>query len=835
MGNQSVSYLQPDFKLGKYTIKSLLGRGGMAEVYRAYNPDLAQDVAIKVLNPSFVKSDEASTRFRREAQAIAGLSHSNIVRVYDFAVQDHYHYMVMELLDGVPLDELLKEYPQGMPHDQITNFFGQLASAVSYAHEQGVIHRDIKPSNMIIVEDRLVLTDFGLAKIMGQASLTMTGTSSGTPAYMAPEQAAGEEITNRTDIYTLGVVLYEMATGRVPFQGDTFANVLIQHLKEAPKRPTEVSSTINPVLEPVILRAMAKQPDLRYDDVNQMLKEISGTSAEISQETMKISTQVIEAMSSPYFDKGGATYVGLPASDPNISVAEIAQHKTEKRRWQVLAGVGLISLILLAGALVITQLGDDDAPDNTGNNSEVADVPPAPDRMVYVPEGSFQMGSAQGRDNESPVHEVQVHEFFIDKYEVTNEDYYAFVQETGFYPEPDVWERLDSSIWHIEGSEVYLIGDLNDRWSYNGTNILETENASMTVDLNADDETGTVIVEFDGIIRPEDGIEYAGRIRIEHDVFETQANFNEGGVGDHVLMHGDSGQESSSLPRVISPVATWGQARLFVNDEQIYSDLGAHFMLLGGIRDDDLRILKADGTCCYSLLSPSNGLVDETTQQMTLFLFKGSAAGSYGDSTPGEIGAPVENVWLNIHVQQVDIVERPAEELSHFPEGTENMPVTGITWNAAQAYCEWNDKRLPTEAEWEYAARGVQNFLYPWGDGQTINDSIPANVLEGMGLHDVGSFEDGVSPFGAYDMAGNAWEWVSDWYAADYYANSESDNPLGPNSGEQRVVRGGSYIQPDPSGIIEFRTTHRRPLDPSQQLDDVGFRCASDYFEMGAQ
>lgn len=827
MGNQSVSYLQPDFELGKYTIKSLLGRGGMAEVYRAYNPDLAQDVAIKVLNPNFVNSAEASTRFRREAQAIAGLSHPNIVRVYDFAVQDHYHYMVMELLDGAPLDELMKEYPLGMPYELIVKYFTQLAEAVNYAHEQGVIHRDIKPSNMIVVGDRLVLTDFGLAKMIGQASLTMTGTSSGTPAYMAPEQAAGEEITNRTDIYTLGVVLYEMATGSVPFKGDTFANVLIQHLKNAPKRPTEISETINPVLEPVILRAMAKQPDLRYDAVSQMLNEVSGKPDQISKETMKISTQVLEAISSPYYDESSATYIGLPASDSAISIADLKLEKTAKQRWQLIAALGLIGFILLAGAFIATQLGDD----NNASNNKPAEVV-APAGMVYVPEGSFQMGSANGKDDESPVHEVHLTPFFMDQYEVTNQDYYAFVKETGFYPEPAVWERPAASIWKIEGSDIYVIGDLNDRWSYNGTNVLSTENAIMTVDLNADEESGTVVVEFDGTIRPEDGIEYTGHIRIEHDVFEATANFNEGGVGDHVLMHGDSGQESSSLPRVVAPVATWGNARLFVDDEQLYNDLGAHFMLLGGIRDEELRILKSDGSCCYSLLSPGNGLVDDTTQQMTLFLFKGSAAGSYADTQPGEIGAPVENVWLNIQVQQVDMVERPVEELARYPEEAKNNPVTGITWNAAQAYCEWNNKRLPTEAEWEYAARSSQNYVYPWGNEQTINDSIPANVLEGMGLRDVGTFPDGITAFGAYDMAGNAWEWVSDWYMADYYATSESDNPLGPRTGNERVARGGSYLQPDPSGIIEFRTTHRRALDPTLQLEDVGLRCASDYFSV---
>ena len=683
---------------------------------------------------------------------------------------------------------------------------------------------------MIIVEDRLVLTDFGLAKMIGQASLTMTGTSSGTPAYMAPEQAAGEEITNRTDIYTLGVVLYEVATGRVPFKGDTFANVLIQHLKDAPQRPTEVSATINPVLEPVILRAMAKQPDLRYENVNQMLGELVGTPDKISQETRTISSQVLEAISSPYYDEASATYIGLPSSSAAITIADLAQEKTQKRRWQLIAAGGLIALFLLAGAFFATQLSDDDI--TTGSeNDGIGDVT-APEGMVYVPEGSFQMGSAQGKDDESPVHEVQLTSFFIDQYEVTNQNYYDFVAETGFHPEPAVWERPADSIWYIEGAEIYTIGDLNDQWSYDGTNILSTENASMIVDLNADEESGTVIVEFDGTIRSEDGIEYSGHVRIEHDVFESQANFNEGGVGDHVLMHGDSGQESSSLPRVIAPIATWGHARLFVNDEEIYNNLGAHFMLLGGIRDEEMRILKADGTCCYSLLSPSNSWVDNTTQQMTLFLFQGSAAGSYADTEPGQIGAPVENVWLNIHVQQVDILERPPEELARYPEGTENIPVTGITWNAAQAYCEWNNKRLPTEAEWEYATRGSQNFLYPWGDEQTFNDSIPANVLEGIGLRDVGSFADGTSPFGSYDMAGNAWEWVSDWYAADYYAISETDNPLGPRTGGERVARGGSYIQPDPSGIIEFRATHRRALDPNQQLEDVGFRCVSDNFSI---
>ncbi|HLY25007.1 MAG TPA: serine/threonine-protein kinase, partial [Aggregatilineales bacterium] len=274
--NRPISYFTPGQHIGKYVVKRLLGRGGVAEVYRALNPDLDQDVAIKVLFPQVLDSPSAVAQFKREAQSVATLRHPNIVRVFDFHAGEPVSFMVMELIEGPTLFRVLRNYPDGMPQDLAIYIFSQLADAVAYAHDQGIIHRDIKPGNVLLVDSaRPILTDFGLARAVGSSQISAGGSNAGTPSYMSPEMASGGEIYPASDIYSLGLVLYEMITGRLPFRGDTVASILMQHIQADPPPPSTFVPGLAPGIEAVIMRALEKNPASRYRSARDMVRELT--------------------------------------------------------------------------------------------------------------------------------------------------------------------------------------------------------------------------------------------------------------------------------------------------------------------------------------------------------------------------------------------------------------------------------------------------------------------------------------------------------------------------------------------------------------------------------
>ncbi len=255
-------------QLGKYSIAVLLGRGGMAEVYRARHPVLDREVAIKVIRSHLADEQAFIRRFQHEATAVARLRHPNIVQVYDFDVAGDLHYMVMEYVPGTTLSHELKSRMQAgqlFSLRETCTIFQALADAVGYAHQRGIIHRDLKPSNvMFTAEQQVVLTDFGIAQMMGSGNNTPDGVVTGTPTYMSPEQGQGNPVDTRTDIYALGVILYEMTTGQVPFE-DTNSWVVIQkHINEPFPLPTSINPHLPPPVEQVILTATSKQPDERY-------------------------------------------------------------------------------------------------------------------------------------------------------------------------------------------------------------------------------------------------------------------------------------------------------------------------------------------------------------------------------------------------------------------------------------------------------------------------------------------------------------------------------------------------------------------------------------------
>ena len=299
---------------GRYRILRKLGSGGMANVYLAEDEDLGRRVAIKILNERYASDESFNERFRREAKSAAALSHPNIVSIYDRGEADGIPYIAMEVIEGRSLKELILTSGQ-LPIPQAIEYAKQMLNALRFSHRNGIIHRDIKPHNILVgAENRLKVTDFGIARA-GASQMTEVGSIMGTAQYLSPEQARGAPVTAASDLYSVGVVLYEMLTGKTPFTGDTPIEIAMKHLNEAPSPASELRPDIPPELDQIVLRALAKDPHERYGSAEELSEDLDRVEAglPVSAETTAAATAVL---------------TGLPAT----AATQVIDRETRTRR-----------------------------------------------------------------------------------------------------------------------------------------------------------------------------------------------------------------------------------------------------------------------------------------------------------------------------------------------------------------------------------------------------------------------------------------------------------------------------------------------------------------------
>jgi len=423
--------------IGRYQIENELGRGGMAVVYQAIDPDIGRTVALKLLPSELSQNPKFRARFQREVQTIGALTHSAIVPLYDTGEHNGQPYLVMRLMKGGSLLDRLKQGP--IPLSETITMITRLAPALDEAHHQGIIHRDLKPGNILLDEQgKPYLSDFGIVKLMDATSMTSQGVM-GTPAYMSPDHFEGR-ITVQSDIYALGMILYQMLTGKFPYQATTPAEWVRVHLLEIPTPICRIDPNLPTAIEAVISKALAKQPEERYQSAGEMARDLQGIDGQVQADT---STRFVLPEINIEDEVQETRFEDKPTVVADVETASKISWPLNGllSKWVgfgvILIIVVLVYILMNREPTTVMDRNESETPtlivtavESTATLISPTATPISPDlsEMVYVPAGEFTMGSEDSKVDEKPIHTVHLDEYYIDKYEVTNEQYRVCVE-----------------------------------------------------------------------------------------------------------------------------------------------------------------------------------------------------------------------------------------------------------------------------------------------------------------------------------------------------------------------------------------------------------------------
>ena len=775
----------------RYEIIRQLGRGGMAIVFLAKDNRLERLVALKLLPQELSFDENFALRFLREAKISANLSHPNIIQIHDVDSKGGFSYYTMSYIEGVSLAQIILQ--SGALNAKVTARLGiQVCFALQHAHERGVVHRDIKPENILINKKRQpIVVDFGIAKAIHDTRLSQTGMFIGTPHYMSPEQIKGEDLDGRSDIYSLGCLLYEMATGKTPFGNLDHTSLLYHQVHVAPPRPETVRSDVPAALSDIIMQALAKNPASRPQsaaDMGRMLHEAffaAGTGEPgAAQAPPKAAPQVRTTALSPP-PSSGETVVMLPRvcahtqgplpSSPSapgpgtletvpsreagkegdrtliMATARTPEKETSRARhpappakpaeqgrtWRpyALAGAAGIALVSIA-ALLFTGI----LPRGKGPSSPVETTAVAPQEKEGVSR-SPDTGTSRPSPNapEGPPPQTERRSF-----------------ESGTSPQP----------------------------APGPASIPEpASTAKVTERAPAPSVASTP--------SPREGAPSAARVPAETPEKNTPPPIPESGLTSRerertALRTGPEKRLESPVPAPITPPQ---KAPERLSAKIVWVGITGGAFTMGDTAGDLPEICRPAHRVTVSSFELSRDEV--TVRQYAVFLQ------ATGHPEPPEWEKQLENP---------------------------DRPVVFVSWQDAAAFARWVGARLPTEAEWEYAARsGVEGAKYPWGDDPPSGRANYRHPFESGAGWVKYLVKPGMFPpnrFGLNDMAGNVWEWCADWDGG--YSDGPSVNPAGSPSGTKRIVRGGGWNSND----LVVRTAMRGGNDPATRGSHIGFRIA---------